>query len=361
MDEGPSTMSLPTPVRIAVVGAGVIGPRHAESIVRCPDALLVCFVDRSTGAQQTAKAFDLPLFTSVGELLDSALLVDAAVVCTPNHTHVAISKALLAAGIHVLVEKPISTSVPDARDLVAFAKATNLTLLVGHHRRFNPYVVATKKVLESGVVGRPIAVNGLWTLFKPESYYQPPMEWHASSESGGVTMINLIHDIDILQYLFGPIVRVHAEQPIAQRGHAADEGAAILLRFASGVVGTFIALDSTPSGHSFESGTGENPIIPKTGQDFYRVFGSEGTLSVPDMTLSRYAHGTVKGWSEALVESRVAVGNAIPFDLQIAHFVRVVKGSDRPNCTGEEGLRALVVVEAVKQAMAGGGSIDIHL
>lgn len=177
--------------------------------------------------------------------------------------------------------------------------------------------------------------------------------------SGGPILINLIHEVDCLQFLLGPITRVHAEQTISQRGHEAEEGAAILLRFASGVVGTFIINDAVPSHHFFESATNENPIIPKRGKDVYRMFGTEGTLSVGDGVITSYDAAVEKSWSSQLSETSLPAGNEVPFDEQVKHLVSVIRGVEQPRCTGEDGLSAVMVCEAIKQAMVEGIAIDL--
>lgn len=175
-----------------------------------------------------------------------------------------------------------------------------------------------------------------------------------------------MHDIDILHYFFGPITRVHAEKTLPQRrdpSHDAEEGAALTLRFASGVVGIFLVCDATPSPHSFESGTGENPLIPmcEDGADFYRIFGSRASLSVPDMTRWSYDGCMEKSWNLPLKRERFEVGEATPFDLQLGHFVDVVLKDVRPSCSGEDGLRALVVCQAVKRALETGETVDLDV
>ena len=170
----------------------------------------------------------------------------------------------------------------------------------------------------------------------------------------------MIHDVDLLQYFLGPITRVHAEQTMSQRCHEAEEGAAILLRFASGVVGTFIISDATPSSHTWEAATGENPIFPRVGKDVYRIFGTEGSLSVGDMVVSKHSQGDEKSWRNRLEEHTLHVDNEIPFDEQIKHLVRVVRGEERPRCTGEDGLSALIVCDAIKRALKDGVAIDIQ-
>lgn len=81
-------------------------------------------------------------------------------------------------------------------------------------------------------------------------------------KAAGAVLINPIHDIDVLHYLFGSVSPVHAEKAISRRGFECDEGATIILRFTSGAIGTFLISDNVPFPYSFEVGTGENPLIP---------------------------------------------------------------------------------------------------
>ena len=217
-------------------------------------------------------------------------------------------------------------------------------------------MIAAKKHIPS--LGRLVAVNGLWTIYKPPQYFNPPTEWRRLDPAGPV-LINLIHEIDILHYLFGAITRVFAEKTVSQRGYPAEEGAAITLRFANGMVGTFLLSDAVVSPFNFEAGTGENPTIPKTGQDFYRVFGSEGSLSVPDMTQWTYEKGKMS-WTEEM-QSRTFDVPVLktPFELQIEHFVKVIRGEETPSCSGTEDLQAVVVSEAVKESMRKNQPVDI--
>ncbi|CAG8087672.1 unnamed protein product [Penicillium olsonii] len=359
-------------VKVAIIGAGLIGPRHAKSVISNPSTELIALVDPMPTGEATASDLQTNYYSSVASLLASPHRPHAAIVCTPNHTHVPVAKELLAGGVHVLLEKPVSDTLEKGRSLLEFAKApeqAHLKLLVGHHRRFNPYVRVTKSILESGSLGRPIAINGLWTLYKPDLYFAPPTDWRASNETGGgVIPINLVHDIDLMHHFFGPIVRVTAEPILPQRSspHNADEGAALTLRFASGVVGTFLVCDATPSPHSFETGTGENPLIPKTttggDSDFYRIFGSDASLSVPDLTRWSYDTSPEKSWNHPLTVDRIPLpDNKAPFDLQLAHFVDVINGDVEPSCSGEEGLRALVVCEAVQKAIRSCQPVDIDV
>ncbi|PKX94215.1 Gfo/Idh/MocA family protein [Aspergillus novofumigatus IBT 16806] len=368
-------------LRIIIVGAGLIGPRHAQSVLSNPSTELVALIDPASSAALIASQLQTKHFPSIQAMLAAIPKPDAAIICTPNHTHVPIATELLTHGIHILIEKPLSDSLETAQSLLRFARRpenSHLTVLVGHHRRFNPYVEKTKQILESNSLGTPIAVNGLWTLYKPPSYFAPPTDWRRTFPAGGVIPINLVHDIDTLQYVFGPITRVHAEKTPRQRAnppHEVEEGAALILRFASGVVGTFLVCDTTPSPYNFEMGTGENPLIPPppspgplegggggSRADFYRIFGSEACLSVPDMTRWSYDGRAEKSWTEELVVERFEIDQkAAPFDLQLEHFVEVIAGRERPRCSGEDGLRALMVCDGVRRALETGDAVDLPL
>ncbi|KAK0662715.1 Inositol 2-dehydrogenase [Lasiodiplodia hormozganensis] len=361
-------MASTRPVRIAVIGTGLIGPRHAKAVIQDANAVLTCIVDPSPAAQEVAAALQTPLYPSVQAMLSSPHRPDVGIVCTPNHTHVPVSTELLSGGVHVLCEKPISVDIAGGQALVDHAAARGLHLLTGHHRRFNPFVTAVKRILDTNSLGNITAISGLWTLFKPSPYFDPPTAWRRSAESGGPVLINLIHDIDVLHYLLGPIKTVAAFEAVKRRGHDAEEGGAILLHFESGVVGTFVLSDAVVSPHAFELGTGENPLFPPTGEDIYRIFGTEATLSVPDLKRWSYAQGTQKSWQNKMTQETLSLNDLlsekerlkVPFELQVDHLVQVVRGEASPICSGADGLAAVRVAEAVRKALRTGGVVTVN-
>ncbi|GKT45494.1 1,5-anhydro-D-fructose reductase [Colletotrichum spaethianum] len=319
---------------------------------------LIAVVDPAPAGIRLAAELNVAYYASVDDLLRSPHVPQAAIICTPNHTHVAVSKQLSSAGVHVLIEKPISTDISSGNELLTHLRTTEVKSLVGHHRRFNPYIISTKKVIDTGSLGRVVAINGLWTTYKPEDYFEAPTEWRKGKD-GGVILINVIHEVDLLHHLLGPITRVHGEKTTSERDHEAEEGAALTLRFKSGVVGTFLISDNVPSPYSFEAGTGENPLIPKTGQNFYQVFGTEGTLSVPDMSIWSYKGTSKKSWHSELGREKAPVDDAIPFELQLAHFCRVIAGEESPSCSTQAGLAALIVCQAIREALEGNTTVEI--
>ncbi|CRK47948.1 hypothetical protein BN1723_007826, partial [Verticillium longisporum] len=194
-------------IRFAVIGAGLIGPRHAQTVMENPNTELVAIVDPLESNATLARDLDIAHYQSL---------------------HVPLAKQLASAGVHVLVEKPVSVDITSGKNLVRHVSATGVRALT---------------VVSSGTLGTIVAVNGLWALRKPDEYFQHPAAWR-QTEAGGVVLINMVHKVDLLRFLFGPITSVHAEKTLSQRGFEADEGAALTLRFRSGVVGSFVLADT---------------------------------------------------------------------------------------------------------------------
>lgn len=349
-------------IRVAVIGFGVIGPRHADAILKNDDLELVAVVDSVPDAASAAAAtYGANFYQSISDLVASPHKPDAAIVCTPNHTHAAAAKALADAGIHMIIEKPFCTDVQTGKDLVSLLQEANarsgVKTLVGHHRRFNPYATATADAVASGSLGRVIGVNGLWGVIKPMSYFDA--EWRRMRTAGPI-LINLIHDVDLLHAFLGPIVRVQADATASRRGFEAEEGAAIIFRFKNGAVGTFFLCDNVVSPFGWEYGTGEDPRFPTTGKDFYRIFGTDATLSVPDMTRWSYDGRAAKSWEEKMTSDRLEIGTGVAFDRQLAHFVEVIRGREEPKCTPAAGLAALIICEAVKKSLETQAPVDVE-
>lgn len=353
------------PLKLIVCGLGLIGPRHAEQIQQNPQTELIGFIDPSPQASKAAKEFRVPLFPNLTSLLKAGLKPDAAYVCTPNTLHVSVASELAERGIHILVEKPLSTKVEDAVALKHLVESKGVKILVGHHRRFNPYILATKKHLSK--LGTIIAVDGVWALKKNDAYFKQVHWRNVKSLGGGPILINLVHDLDLLQFLMGPIERVYAEKLPQHRNvvvvkDPVDEGAVLTLSFKSGAKGTFIVSDNVVSPFNFEMGTGENPIIPKvqnpTDSVFYRIFGTNGTLTVPDFHYYHQNHlkpGMEKGWWEPLQKSVLEKDiRGIPFALQLDHFVKFLNGEEEAKCTAEDGISVLLVIEAIVDSLESG-------
>ncbi len=337
------------PVLLAVVGAGLIGRRHADYIARSDDANLVAIVDPQKSRRSVAKLHDVRFYTRVGELLDNAK-PDGVIVASPNHAHLENALECIDRGIPVLVEKPIADTVAAARKLVDGANAAKVAVLVGHHRRHNPLIQAARQHIRQGNIGKLLAVNGMCWLYKPDDYFDAG-PWRTKTGAGPV-YINLIHDIDLLRYLCGNVVSVSAVESSKTRGFEVEDTAAVLLEFESGVLGTLSVSDTIAAPWSWEMTAGENAAYYKTEESCYVLGGTNGSLCIPD--LHQWQNADKPGWMQPILKSTLDVHHADPLALQITHFAKVIHGVEPPLVSGQEGLATLRVIEAIKQSAGSG-------
>lgn len=339
--------------KLALIGAGLVGRRHAE--VMAERGLLSVIADPTPQAEELAVALGVPWFAQAEEML-AVGGIDGALIATPNQLHLDHGLACIAAGVPCLVEKPIADTSAHAAQLVAAAEAAGVPLLVGHHRRHNPLIATAKAAIAAGRLGEIRLVNGQFWIYKPEDYFT--QTWRQQQGAGPV-FINLIHDIDLLRHLCGEVVRVTARQSSAARGFAVEDTAVLLLEFASGALGTVSVSDAVVSPWSWEFAAAENPAYPKTDGPCYMIGGSEGALSLPDLTFWSQPEG--RSWWKPIAQERLTVAAEDPLVRQLDHFAEVALGAAQPLVSGREGLRTLVVVEAIKRAAETGLPQDIPL
>lgn len=220
--------------------------RHVAHVVSEQETRLHSVVDPTPGGEALAREQGVPHHADLSSLL-SGPLPTAVILATPSLLHISQALQLVPQGIHVLIEKPLCGRCEEAVPLVAASKAPGAgTILVGFHRRFNPYVVRLRAILGglsslgASPIGTPLALSALWCTRKPASYFLDA-PWRQSVETGGgVILTNLSHELDLFSSLLGPIERVYAECGSRTRGYNVEETVAITLRFASGCVGTCI-------------------------------------------------------------------------------------------------------------------------
>ena len=161
------------PVRVAVAGAGLIGRRHIDRIVACPATELAGVVDPAAPGA----------FASLADLFADRR-PDAVILATPNRLHADGALACVAAGVPVLVEKPLADTVADGARLVEDAARAGVPLLVGHHRRHSSILATARAVVAGGMLGPLVAVTGTALFRKPDAYFEVGGGWRRRPAAG---------------------------------------------------------------------------------------------------------------------------------------------------------------------------------
>ncbi len=344
-------------LRIAVAGAGYIGQAHMQAIARQADCVLGAIVDPAPAAAAIAAQAGVPLYPSLDEMLQQDR-PDGVVLATPNQLHVAHAGICLQAGLPALLEKPIAPTVAEAQELARAVELSGARLLIGHHRAHSPIMAKAREVVDSGVLGRLVAVTGSASFYKPDHYFADG-PWRREI-GGGPILLNMIHEVHNLRMLCGEIVAVQAFASHATRGFPVEDTVAINLRFASGALGTFMLSDTAASARSWEQTSQENKAYPSyADEDCYTISGTNGSLAVPTMRLKTYPRAQDRSWWKPFECGVVGMVREDPLVHQMAHFCAVIRGQALPLVSARDGLANLRITEAIMAAAQSGATVEI--
>ena len=328
--------------RIAILGAGLIGQKHAKLVHDI--ATLAAIIDPADHSKTLAEEFGVPHFVSLEELF-SVQSVDGVIIGTPNQMHLPHAVQCLKSSIPILIEKPLADNVESGKIIADTGEQSGTPILVGHHRRYNPIVRQAKRIIESGELGRLVSVHTTCWLYKPDHYFD--VDWRRKPGAGPI-FINLIHDVDLLIHLCGRVVSVQAMESNAVRDNEVEDTATILLRFENGVLGSLVVSDAIAAPWSWELCAGENPAYPHMQATSTMLGGTSGSLSIPDLGV--WVHEPNPSWWNPMHRNQIKIDHEDPLTLQIKHFSNIINQAEEPLVTARDGLAALKVIDAIKQA-----------
>lgn len=344
------------PVRIAVVGFGLIGRRHAEILRRSPDLSLAAVVDPTETNRCDAATLGTQVFSTLEAMFEAAS-PDGIILATPTPIHLEQGLACIANGYPTLIEKPITVTSAEAMLLMDAAEKADVPILVGYHRRHNGMVKAAKIALENGVIGTLRAVQATCWFYKPDRYFDIA-PWRKQKGAGPIS-VNLVHDVDLLRHFCGDVRSVHAVAVPSARGFENEDLATAILTFEGGAVATISVSDSIVSPWSWELTARENPAYPATNESCYLIGGSEGALSLPDLRVWRHEH--LPDWWTPMTATSLTCGADDPLLTQMHHFAGVIRGDETPLVSGLQGMRSLEVVEAIAISAATGVEVSVSV
>ncbi|WP_457554971.1 UDP-N-acetylglucosamine 3-dehydrogenase [Candidatus Pyrohabitans sp.] len=310
-------------IRAGVVGTGAMGQHHVRILSQLENVELVGIADVNTSVLRAlAKKYSTTPYTDYRELLFRNEL-DAVTVAVPTTLHKDVALAAIHSGASVLVEKPIADSVEAATEMIAAAREAGVRLMVGHIERFNPAIVALKHIVDRGEIGKVVSMSA-----KRVGPHNPRIR------DVGIILDLGVHDIDVMQYLYGERIR----RVFASAGkvlHPHEDYSSMLLKFSNGYSGIIETNWLTP--HKVRELT---------------VVGTEGIAYVDYLksTLKIYDDHWIK---EAKVERREPLLN------ELTHFIECIESGRRPIVSGEDGRHVLEVALAAIRSYRAGSVVDI--
>jgi predicted dehydrogenase len=325
------------PIKVGVVGIGHMGKYHVKCYHDIHEAKLAAIADINIDTlTNMAKEYGAASYSDYTQLYDQ---IEAVSIAVPTKFHYQVARDFLNAGIHVLLEKPITQNIKEAEGLMSIAQKNNLVLQVGHVERFNAAIWELKKVLNNPLFVECRRLGPLNTRI----------------DDAGVVLDLLIHDIDIvLNLIDSPVVELHA---IGTRVYSSYEDIAnVQIIFANGCIANLTASRAT-----------ENKIrtLAITQPDAYIFLDyAEQDIHIHRQTTGNYilTHDTV-GYQQRSVIERVFVHKDNPLKLELFHFLSCIAGETKPLTTPEDDLTALRitlnVLEQIKIRMAASSYMSV--
>ncbi len=342
-------------LRTAIIGTGKVAHLHAEALQQAPSSQFVAVWNRTfERAQAFAEPYGVTAYRDIEEMIRTAG-VDVVTVCTTHPTHADVTLAALRAGAHVLLEKPLASSLQDCDLMIETAKSLGKKLGMISQRRLYPPVQRMKRAIDEGKIGAPILGTVTVHGWRDEPYYaSDPWRGTWRDEGGGVLVNQTPHQIDILQWLIGPIAEVYGLWANLNHPYIEVEDTAVaVIKFANGALGSIVVSNSqNPALYGKVHVFGKNgaSIGVQTDGGAMFVAGVPASIEAPYNDL-----WTIPGEEHFLPlwknedESFFKKVNPTTYfhQLQIEDFIQAVIHDKRPLVTGEDGRVTVEIFTAI--------------
>jgi predicted dehydrogenase len=328
--------------KIIIIGAGSIGRRHATNLAILGTDVSVFDVNQTLLKTICADNNWDPVYD-----LDLALdqnLFDAAIICTPNHLHIPYAQKAIDAGLHIFIEKPLSSILSGVDDLLQIQKKHKTLIMVGYNLRFHPPLQILKQCVGEGKIGKLISIRAEVGQYLPE--WRPGTDYRSSvsarSELGGGAVLELSHELDYALWLAGDVTSVTAQTDrLSDLEMDVEDTAEIILKFASGALGS-IHLD----------------MVQRPSTRYCKVLGTDGTIIWDGTTDSVMLFSNETGHWSTLHDAQKVDWNQM-YISELEHFFACIRERKEPLITGSDGKRVLQIALAALQSSSEQRSITL--
>jgi UDP-N-acetyl-2-amino-2-deoxyglucuronate dehydrogenase len=342
--------------RFGIIGAGVISSYHARAIQAHPDGEIVAVADVvKANADRFVAEYGGEAMTDFKAMLRRPE-IDAVCVCSPTYLHAEHAVAAMKAGKHVIVEKSMAITLPDATRMILAARESNVKLAVIFQKRTEEAAQRIKRAIADGVFGQMVFGDASIKYWRNQAYYDSA-DWRGTwkMEGGGASMTQGTHGIDLLLFMMGDVEKINAwMDTVAHVRIEVEDVALALLKFKNGAYGRL------------QTATAVNP-----GQgNVFEFNGTKGTAVLVEDTITSWAVSDSKEVvaKETIVgvegKASTAASSATVFPVeghikQIANFIAAVRGEEELICDGVEGRRSLHLILALYESARRGE--EVHL
>lgn len=342
-------------LRIGFIGCGEIAVKTAAAIARSQHAQHVMVMDaRAELARDLGETYHVPWTDRVEDLLANPE-VDAVYIAVPHHLHAPLAIQAADAGKHILVEKPLATTLADADAMIAAARANGIHLSVNFHAQVDSICQAARDLVSREAIGQVVGTRIVFRGNKSPRYWaagysgRVQSDWRVTKATagGGVLVMNAIHDLNTMRFVTGlEAVRVYAEYDTYATPVEVEDYIAVTYRYANAAIGTIEAGSAI---------RGRDPL-----HDVNRIYGTAGQILL-DEPLRIFT--TVEGlglpvgeWHEAPVP---ALTDGKQLTAMVDGFAGPVVAGGRPMVSAEDGRAVLAIVLAAYQSGAEGRPITL--
>ncbi len=336
-------------MNVGLVGAGAIAHKHAESYREINYRLVAVSDLFEEKGRPFATKYGAEFVATTRDLC-ARPDIDYIDACTFPDSHLDIVKLCVEAGKPVLVQKPISLTLEEARAMTDLTQRAGLAFGVVSQHRFDDASIFLKKAIDGGRLGKILQADGYVKWHRPQSYYDKPGKGTWKVEGGGALINQGIHTVDLLQYFAGPVHEIFANWQLgAAHKMEAEDLVNALLRYQSGATGVI------------QAATAVHPGYPER----IEIHGTKGSATITGDHLTAW---DVEGDSgepapvSASVDSGASDPMAIslePIKRQFLDFGNAVKNKTNPLVDGEQGLRALQIVLGVYESARSGKVVSL--
>ena len=339
-------------VGFGIIGCGVVATYHINGVLSAEDAALIAVSDIvEEQARKFGEQYDVAWYTEYREMLKRPD-IDVICLCVPSGLRAEIAEEVALAGKHIVVEKPIDTTIARADRIIRAADQANIKLMCIFQLRYGDAVNQAREAILAGKLGRIVLGSAYIKWWRPQEYYESSA-WRGTwaMEGGGALMTQGIHTVDLLQWIMGPVKSVYARMDALVHDIEVEDTLVAVLTFENRALGTI------------ESSTASHPGTPAK----LEFCGDKGTIIIEADRIHTWAvQGMDAVASGEATDVAKAASDATRFgDIghkkQIQEMVRVIQEDTEPMINGPEGRKAVELIEAIYRSAKTGQVVELPL